>query len=613
MKKSHWSKIMERRLFTLAIAPIVALVSAQGQKSSEEITSFEIKQHVQFLASDSLDGRLTGTEGNRRAAQYIANQFERFGLPPVPGQSYLQEFEFVQQVRLGQQNSFVLATGTGPEEASVDKDFRPLGFSTNSSVEGNLVFAGYGISAPEKGYDDYENADVSGKIVIVLRYSPDGTNPHGELQEFSSLRNKARYARDKGASAVILVNGELDDPDDDLIPLRYDHSMAASGLPIIQAKRKIVEGILEAVGQDLRSIQDTINGTRRPFSFPIAKNVKVSLTTDLEQIRGKSANVAGFLEGGKAQNDDVLVIGAHFDHLGHGGEGSGSLSPDEDAVHNGADDNASGTAGLLELAQFFVGQRDHLKRSILFLAFSGEELGLLGSSYYVQHPLLHLENTIAMINMDMIGRLQESRKLTVYGTGTSSSWENILTKENRTSEHDSLFALSFIADGFGPSDHSSFYGKNIPVLFFFTGTHNDYHKPSDDWGLLNYGGEENVLRYVQKVAENILQTDERPDYVNVPSSSSRGDARGFKVTLGIIPDYGETPNGMKVGGVRAEGPAAKAGMLGGDIIVKMGGKNVLNIYDYMAILGELKAGDIVEVEVLRNGNRIELSATMQKR
>jgi len=604
---------MEFRLLTLIVVAHLAFGAARSQQSSKEVTSVEIQQHVRFLASDSLDGRLTGTEGNRLAAQYIANKFETFGLPPVPGNSYFQEFEFVQQVKLGKDNSLLVSTPKGAEKFVVDKDFRPLGFSTNVSLKGNLVFAGYGISAPEKGYDDYENTDVSGKIVIVLRYSPDGSNPHGELQEFSSFRNKARYARDKGAVAVILVNGELDDPDDDLIPLRYDQSMATSGLPMIQVKRRIMAGILGLLGRNLRSIQDTINTTRKPSSFQIPQSVEVSLSTNLEQIKGSSANVAGFLKGGKAPNDEVLVIGAHFDHLGHGGEGSGSLSPDEDAIHNGADDNASGTAGLLELAQFFVAQRDQLKRSILFLAFSGEEMGLLGSSYYVQHPLLPLENTIAMMNMDMIGRLQESRKLTVYGTGTSSNWERLLRKENHDPEHDSIFTLSFIADGFGPSDHSSFYGKNIPVLFFFTGTHNDYHKPSDDWELLNYEGEQEVLRYVQIVAEDILNDDPRPVYVNVPSSSSRGDARGFKVTLGIIPDYGETPNGMKIGGVRAEGPAAKAGMLGGDIIVKMDGKNVLNIYDYMAILGELKAGDIVDVEVLRNGDRITLSATMQKR
>ncbi len=604
---------MGLRLFTLAIVTIIALDSANSQKSSEAITAFEIRQHIRFLASDSLDGRLTGTAANRLAAEYIANQFERFGLPPVPGKDYFQEFDFVQQVKLGKGNSMVVSNSNGSEEFVVDKDFRPFGFSTNASVEGTLVFAGYGISAPEKGYDDYANTDVSGKIVIVLRYSPDGTNPHGELQEFSSFRNKARYAREKGALAVILINGEIDDPDDDLVPLRYDHSMATSGLPMIQVKRRIVEKIMKSAGLNLRSIQDSINATRKPISFAIPENVRVSINTDLEQIKGKSANVAGFLRGGKAQNDQVLAIGAHFDHLGHGGEGSGSLSPDEDAVHNGADDNASGTAGLLELAQFFAGQRNQLNRSILFLAFSGEELGLLGSSHYVQHPLVPLENTIAMINMDMIGRLQESRKLTVYGTATSSNWEAILTKENHTSEHDSLFALSFIADGFGPSDHSSFYGKNIPVLFFFTGTHNDYHKPSDDWDLINYDGEETVLRYIQTVAEDILQSTERPAYVNVPSSSSRGNTRGFKVTLGVIPDYGETPNGMKIGGVRADGPAARAGLLGGDVIVKMAGKDVLNIYDYMAILGELSAGDIVEVEVMRNGDRMKLSATMQKR
>lgn len=286
------------------------------------------------------------------------------------------------------------------------------------------------------------------------------------------------------------------------------------------------------------------------------------------------------------------------------------MLPDTVAIHHGADDNASGTAGLLSLIKAFSGRRDELKRSILFLSFSGEELGTLGSAYYVNHPYIPFSRTEAMINLDMVGRIR-NKTLTVGGTGTSPAWKGLLSKYNL----DSMFILTMQPDGFGPSDHSQFSGKDVPVLFFFTNVHEDYHKPSDTWEKINYPGEEQIVRYVYSIVDDIDRRDETIAYVKVqpPTQMGGGDGRGFSVTLGIVPDMGSGDAGMKVSSVRPNGNADRAGLKAGDLIVKMAGKKVMNIYDYTGILGELKVGDEIEVEVMREGRPLTLKAKMEKR
>jgi hypothetical protein len=386
-------------------------------------------------------------------------------------------------------------------------------------------------------------------------------------------------------------------------------------------RRSTVEPLFAAAGRDLRSVQDSIKANKQPIAFDFA-HVEVTLSTEVEKILSRTANIAGYLEGVNSElQREVLVIGAHMDHLGYGGPGSGSLQPDTTAIHNGADDNASGVAALLEIAQAFASRRAELKRTVLFLSFSAEEIGTLGSAHYVNNPFFPLDRTVAMINMDMIGRL-ENNTLTVYGTGTSSVWDTLVGKHNTMAHASSdegpagLFTIKPVADGVGPSDHSQFYMKDIPVLFFFTGTHSDYHKPSDDWEKINYDGEAKVSRFVNSIALDLASGHQRPLFVRTPTTASMmggGDTRGFSVTLGIIPDYGGSDEGMKIGGTRPNGPAEKAGMLSGDIIVKMAGKKILNIYDYMAVLGELEEGQEVEIEAIRKGELRKFTATMQKR
>jgi aminopeptidase YwaD len=599
------------RAMMVALTIVFGAQGAFSQTTSPEITAGELQTHIKFLASDALEGRGSGTEGNRKAAEYIVNLLKSYGVKPAGDSAgYYQPFDFVSSVKLGAGNMLKIASGKGTElVAAPDVDFRPLGFSSNSSVTAPLVFAGYGMMATDSSYSDFSGVDVSGKIIVALRYSPDGNNPHGALTPISSFRNKARFARERGAVGLILITGPNDDTDDDLVKLAFDQAFANSGIPVVSARRTFLEPLLASTGWTWKSIQDSIAARRKTVTIAFV-GTEATLSTNVEKVYARTANIVGVLPGtNPALDTQYVVLGAHFDHLGMGGPGSGSLQPDTVAVHHGADDNGSGTAGLLELVQELASHRSSLQRSVVITFFSGEELGTPGSACYVNHPRFPLSQSIAMINMDMIGRLT-NKKLTVYGTGTAPQWTPLLAKYNA----DSAFTIVPVPDGFGPSDHAQFYGKDMPVLFFFTGTHNDYHKPADTWDRINYPGEEQVVRYVDRIATDVIN-GEKPTFTRTASApaSGGGDARGFKVTLGIVPDYGESAEGMKIGGTRPGGPAEKGGLKSGDVITRMAGKKIMNIYDYMGLLGELKPGDKVEVEVNRAGTTMKFTVDLEKR
>jgi aminopeptidase YwaD len=606
-----------KRTMKQCVIPLVILLAAvsflaAAQSSSPEITAADLRDHIQYLASDELEGRGSGTEGNRKAAEYIAGLLKKYGISPAGDNGgYLQPFKFVSAVKLGPQNTFTLESkGAAPQTLEVSKDFRPLGFSSTGTVSGPLVFAAYGISAADKNYDDYAGLDVKGKIVVLLRFAPDGDSPRSEFGRRTDPREKARVAREKGAAGIIMLIGPATDPEDELMKLAFDQSPGNSGIPIVSMKRAALQPVFAGLGKDLRAIQDSIKAKKTPIVFEM-EGATATMSTDVQTLKATTANIIGVLEGtDPALKNEYLILGAHMDHLGYGGAGSGSTRPDTFAIHNGADDNASGTAGVLEMAQKFASARADLKRSLVFVFFSAEELGTIGSQYYVDHPPVPLTQTVAMLNMDMIGRLQ-GKALTVGGTGTASIWNDLMAKYNP----DSSFAIKAEPDGFGPSDHSSFYGKNIPVLFFFTGIHDDYHKPSDDWDKINFAGEEKVVRYAYNIAHDVADGNLKPVYVRVESAPrpAGGDSRGFNVTLGIVPDVGWSGEGTKVSVVQPNRPGEKAGLKGGDVIVKMAGKKILNVYDYMGILGELKVGDQVEIEVLRSGETVILHATMERR
>lgn len=574
----------------------VGIFSFSHAQTSPEIKEKDFKKHIYHLASDELKGRMTGTEQEKVAAEYISNEFKRFGLKPYFNGSWFQKFPFISGVELKGNNSFTFSTADKKYEA--EKDFIPLGFSSSLSVSGEVVFAGYGISSKENGYDDYDSIDVSGKIVLVLRYNPEYDNPHSNLEEFASFRYKTNIAKEKGAKAILFVSGPSPVEEDKLQKLTYDRAASVPGIAAIQISRSAADAMLSESGYTVKSLQERIKTDGQPHSL-VLTGVTVQLETGVTEVKNEGINVAGYIPGSdKKLKDEYIVIGAHYDHLGMGGANS-LYRGDEPQIHNGADDNASGTSGILELAEYLSKNKKQLKRSIIIAGFSGEELGLLGSSHMVNNPVVANEKIAAMINLDMIGRLTDSA-LIVYGTGTSSGWKDILNKNKPAN-----IKLTFNDEGYGPSDHSSFYGKNIPVLFFFTGTHSDYHRPGDDADKINYTGLESVVKYVAAMVKDISQMKSKPEYVNVPRKDNQRMG-GWKVYVGTIPDYAYSGQGLKITGVNEGSPAKKAGLQGGDIITKFGAKQINNIYDYVYALQELVPGDIVDLDVTRGEEKIQL-------
>jgi len=567
------------------------------------ISSSELSRHIQYLASDELAGRLAGTAGADKAAAYIAREFEKQGLAPAADKkSSLQPFTFVSGMELGTNNRLAVAS----EALELKKDFMPTSFSLTGDFQGASIFAGHGISAPALKYDDYQNLDVKDRFVFVLRYGPEGNNPHGQFHRQHALRYKALTAREKGARGIVFIDDEEQFSKSTLSKLRYDADFADSGIAALAISLPKAREVFNRVGLDLDALKKEIATTKKPATRDL-QPIQLTFHCELRKVTPTTANVVGILEG----NDPVLkkeaiVIGAHYDHIGLGELGSLAEGRGRE-IHNGADDNASGVAGLMELARVLASQHASLKRSIVFAAFSAEEEGLLGSKHYVSAPSFPLENTVAMINMDMIGRMKDDRVI-VGGSGTSPLWKEMLLGLKPAN-----LDLKFQDDGYGPSDHASFYAKDIPVLFFFTGVHQDYHRPSDDTDKINLPGASNVLELVLETAHALSRRDARPTFSKAKESKESRGRGEFRVYLGTIPDYGEEVEGVKLSGVREGSPAAKAGMKGGDIIVECAGKQVKNVYDYTYILGERKPGEVVEIVVLRGNERVKLQATLEQR
>jgi Tol biopolymer transport system component len=573
----------------------------------EDSTLTYLRHHEQILASDSLEGRKPGFPGNDAAAQYIADQFRSIGLSPLGDNgTYFQNFEVVTELQLGGRNALSVKEKKKITRYTVNEEFIPLGFTSDTSITGNLVFGGYGISAKEQDYDDYGAVDIKGKIAVILRGTPDGDTPHSKFGNYAALRYKAMNARQKGAIGLIVVSTTEEDSADQLIKMKYDNSFSTSGIPTIHAKRSIVDQWLRSKKFSVDSASARIQRTMKPLSSDI-KNLTVSLSTEVVKIKKSTRNVVGILNAARASSGEHIVVGAHFDHLGYGGEGSGSLEPSKREIHNGADDNASGTSVMIEMARYLSECRNTLTRNIVFIGFSGEEMGLLGSAHYTKSPSLPLEQAITMVNLDMVGRLKDN-KLTVQGTGTSTHWESLLTSLNK----DSVFNLAMVKDGFGPSDHASFYTKNVPVLFFFTGVHEDYHKPSDDFDKLNYEGMSSIVTFAVRTVLAVDTFATRPDYIKTQQPMAQS-GRGFKVTLGTVPDYSEGVVGFKISDVRENGPAYKAGLKGGDIIIKLGTYDIKSIYDFMYSLAAFKPGEEAEIVFTRGTETIKSKVIFDKR
>jgi aminopeptidase YwaD len=596
-----------KKLTALLILALAFTLNAQNKIHNTEITAEEIKANIYFLSSDDLKGRFTGSPEERIAAEYIKSEFESYGLKPLFNGAWFQEFPFIEKIELTGSNSLEFEINGNEEELELGKDFTTAPFSGKAELSGQVVFAGYGISAPKLNYDDYAGLDVKGKIVLVMRYNPEHDSSKSEFDRYSTFRQKAINAKDKGAAGIIFVNGYAPKNDDDpLMELHYDGASAINDFAVLQIKRTAAIKILQSQSIDLAAIQKQIDKTKKPASV-LLQNVKVELTTETKAIEKKGHNVGGILEGSDpVLKNEFIVIGAHYDHLGIDQLKESSMYNGKDPmIHHGADDNASGTSGLLEIAEKFGSIKSQLKRSIIFTAFSGEELGILGSTYFTNNPAVELKNIAAMLNLDMIGRLNEEKSLTVIGAGTSSEWHGLLNSKNTYG-----FKLGFNESGNGGSDHQSFTNKNIPVLFFFTGTHTDYHKPSDTADKINNDGESKVVKYVFDIADALDSQENRPDFVKVVESTNERRETKSRVTVGTVPEFGYNGTGYKLSGVTEGGPAAKAGMKSGDIIVKFGKKTIANIYDFMYAMGDYKAGDKVDVVVQREGKEVTLNVEL---
>lgn len=602
------------------VHPVQTISDAKPSKKTS------IRQHIEFLADDALEGRMTGSEGAKRAAEHIATQFEELGLTPIGDEvSYFQEFEFTagRQI-IAEENSFHITRQMhGTEQAmefSVERDFQPLSFSRNGVVEGEVAFVGYGLTVPGElgeGYDAYAGLDVKDKIVVALRYVPESVEPERrqQLNRYAGLRYKAMQAREHGAKAFLVVAGPNSPNAGKLIPLDFDSSLADSGIVAASISDTVANALFAPSGKDLKAVQSGLDVENPHFvgQFPLP-DVKVKIVVSVEKVKKTDRNVVAMLPPPQSTEDtEYVVVGAHYDHIGYGEIGSLARKDEEGQIHNGADDNASGTAVVLELAatlsEAFQENPETFNRGVIFALWSGEELGLIGSTHFVNDPVVPLDKVVAYINFDMVGRLRDN-KLILQGVGSSAVWTKLIEKRNVPIG----FNLTLQTDPYLPTDVTAFYPKEVPVLSFFTGGHEDYNRPTDDIETLNYEGLARISQLAQGIILDVVHTPERPGYVAVERSESEGGGRDtLRAYLGTIPDYTTEGTGVKLSGVRAGGPADKAGLKGGDVIVEFGGQQIANIYDYTYALDAVKIGVPVVVVVLREGERVTLRVTPEAR
>jgi hypothetical protein len=688
----------------------VGVAAEPAAASLERLTA-----DVQYLAADEQEGRGLGTQGLERSADYIRRAFQDAGLDvTADGGDPFQDFSVVIGSELLSPNSLTFVGPDGQQiPLTLDEDFTVGSFGSAATFSAPLVFCGYGITAPDQHYDDFEGVDLTGQVAIILRRTPRQDDPespfadaHGATSLHAALNTKLRNAIKHGAVAVLFVNdryssragldklvtqqeraeqqvidaaiamtganaasqaphphaassphgptvgphapagaspgphaaptedapedaagrgaGPASDPADlatavrhlqqvrqliadyDADPLMefgYNGNRRGNTVPVMHISQASADRLLTAAsGRTLAELEETIDRTQAPASMPLT-GWKADGQTSLKLVDADVRNVVGVLPAVGPLAEETLVIGAHYDHLGRGGEGS--LLPGSQEIHNGADDNASGTAALLELARRLAARPEPLPRRIVFIAFTGEERGLLGSAEYVKQPLFPLERTIAMFNMDMVGRLTDD-KLTVFGTGTATQWDDQLEELVQTRG----FRLSKKVEGLGPSDHSSFYARQIPVLHFFTGTHSDYHRPSDDTEKLNLEGMARIVELIESLVVETATSPQRPEYVSVQGRASLDPRTGARPYFGSIPDFSTEGGGYALQGVAPGSPADLAGLKGGDVIIRLGSHEITGLDDFDLALRTFSPGELVQVVVRRDGQELTLPVTL---
>ena len=591
--------------------------AASGAKAAVRLAQFapeireaDLRGQVEFLASDALEGRMTGTAGAQQAAEFIADELKRLGVKPA-GSDWFQPFQFTSGVKvLTNENRLEVATASATQTFVAEKDFRPLSFTDNGSVEGPVVFAGYGLVVPGKeGYDSYSGINVSNKVVVALRYVPEAVEPkrRQELNRYAGLRYKAMNARERGAKAIVFVTGPNSPNAGELIGLNFDSSLAGSGILAVSVNSNVATALLGPTGKTLKDLQTALD-SENPHAegaFYIS-NATLRVSAAVEQVRKTDRNVLGMLPG---RSGKFIVVGAHYDHLGFGEKEAMGHSGEEHAIHNGADDNASGVAAVMELAAAFARERAALEHGLIFAFWSGEEIGLIGSSHFAEHPPVPLSNMVAYINFDMVGRLREN-KLMVQGLGSSAEWRRLMEKLNVAAG----FNLVLQDDPYLPTDVTAFYPRGVPVLSFFTGSHDDYHRPTDDPPKIDYAGLERITVFSQRLLDDLARAKTTPAYVKIARSDApSGSRENLRAYLGTIPDYATEVAGVKLSGVRGGSPAEKAGLKGGDIIAEFAGQKIKNIYDYTYALDAVKIGQPVEVVVQREGKAVRISVIPEAR
>lgn len=581
----------------LLLLLLTFVAASCGKKFNPEITAEDIKENITFLASDSLKGRKAGEAGDLQAAEFILLKFEQAGLQPLC-ESGFQKFNLVTSATLGEGNSLLI----NEQNFEVEKDYLPYAFSANKKTEAQVVFAGYGLEVEKDTlrWNDFKNQDVSGKWILALQGDPDLDNPNSPFLEFSTERAKALLASDKNAAGLILVAGQKFSEQDELSSLFFDKNSSRYNIPVLQVTRMLANTILAETGETVESLEAKMLEENK--SVTLNTNTSLSVNVNIQLKETESQNVVAMVPGTDENlKNEYVVAGAHYDHLGMGGPGSGSRAIDTVAVHNGADDNASGVAAIIELAEKTAASGEN-RRSVVFVAFGAEEMGLIGSKAFTANPPVETEKMSGMFNFDMVGRLDTAlNSLSIGGTKTSEETEQILNDLNPG------FNLALSEEGVGPSDHASFYLQNVPVFFISTGAHSDYHTPNDDTEFINFEGARKVTEYAYDLLMEVANRDSALTFQEAGAKFQRSRGGRFKVTLGVMPDYaGMEKRGMRIDAVTKGKPAEKGGMKKGDIITAIDGKKVGNIYDYMNRLQTLEAGNTITVDVIRDNKETVL-------
>ncbi|TWT43769.1 Aminopeptidase YwaD precursor [Phycisphaerae bacterium RAS1] len=669
MLRAPMSIVRRGLIVNVILSSCIAATALAGASLSERLdrasTLFSAPaylEHMKYLAGEELAGRGTGTPGNALAAEYIARKFAEAGCKPAGADGgWYQPFDVKQRKELIDADAALNISGL-PGEWKLHRDWRPFPFSAMDRVEGPLAFVGYGIEASEHEWNDYADFEVKDKVVLLFRFEPPVEDPEAEFggktpSRYALFLRKARTAAEHGAVGILVVNPPHPRPTtqpasapagDELSEYNLWSTGSTYKLPMIHISQKMADAILKQAGQpDLSTLQKTIDTQRKPMSRDLP-GLSAKLNPGLRQVQAR--NVIGVLPGGGV-TDEYVVIGAHYDHLGRQPRSfqSADATP---VVHNGADDNASGTCGILELAKA-LGQGPKLRRNILFIAFSGEELGLLGSEHFVKHPTIPLERVKAMINFDMIGRLSID-KFTIYGIGTATEFEDMI----RAAASECELKYRSPKGVPGNSDHAPFHREKIPVLFPFTGIHKQYHQPDDDVETIDADGAAKVLRFSYAIVSEVADLSDGPTWQDKketvepgedtmkkpgieeqekdekesdkdavakahaqiaeklkPKKDDTPDDTGRpvmpRVRLGITPDYAAEGKGLVVSTVADGGAAKEGGMQDGDTITHIAGKPISGIEDYMDVLRDFKPGDEIEIVVLRGEQKVTLKVKLK--